>query len=423
MGLCMFHYFSAWAAMLRDDRLRAYDHQKIALKTAIEVGCPFWEVLCRLAAAQVQYDCGEGSRAVRQLRQVHHLARGMRQNRLIEFMTLVGYAQLAIEHGRSRSGLKALRYALALGRQAGYRHLLWWRPTMMARLLSRALEGGIETDYVRSLIKTRALSPDVSSLGANEWPWTFQVYTLGRFKLLKEDKPIEFPSKAQRRPIELLKVLVAYGGQDVAEDRITSALWPRIDGDSAHRSFNTTLHRLRKLLGEDKALALREGRLSLDRRYWWIDTWALEDATEKLQSAMRGSLERLHPEKVAEMAERLLSLYRGAFMGEDMDEAWYLAARERLRTRFVRCVSEIGRFWEQTGNWDQAVSGYERSLEADPLAEGLYRRLMLCCKALGRRADGLEVYNRCRNTLAGALEVEPSAETKAVYEQLLHPHE
>jgi len=36
-GLCFFHYFSAWDAMLRDDKLRAYQQQKMALRTAIEV--------------------------------------------------------------------------------------------------------------------------------------------------------------------------------------------------------------------------------------------------------------------------------------------------------------------------------------------------------------------------------------------------
>lgn len=420
MGLCMFHYFSTWDAMLREDRLAAYDHQKLALRTAIEVGCPFWEVLCRLATAQVQYECGEGKRAGRQLQQVHRLARGMAKNRLIEFMTLLGYAQLAIDHGRSRSGLKALGYALALGRKSGYRHFLGWRPKVMARLLAHALQAGIETDYVASLIKARSLTPDASGLASSEWPWAFQVFTLGPFRLLKDGRPLEFPNKAQRRPMELLKVLIAFGGQDVAEDRITSALWPRIDGDSAHQSFNTTLHRLRKLLGEDKALVLREGRLTLDRGYWWVDTWALEQTTEALASMARGRHEAAAADHVSRLTDDLLAIYRGPFMGEDMDQAWYFAARERLRNRFVRCMSEIGRFWERTGNGEQAMVCFERSLEADPLAEGLYRRLMLCCQELGRRAEGLEVYNRCRKTLAGALQVEPSAETRAVYEQLLH---
>jgi len=205
----------------------------------------------------------------------------------------------------------------------------------------------------------------------------------------------------------------------VPEDRITNALWPRIDGDSAHRSFNTTLHRLRKLLGVDSALVLREGRLSLEPHHWWVDAWAFDHTADALAAGARGRREPLGPEQVSAVLDDLLSLYRGPFLGDDLDPAWCLPARERLRSRFVRCVGEIGRFWQSIGRSEQAIACYERSLEADPLAEALYRHLMLCYLELGRRAEALDLYHRCRNTLAGALEVEPSAETQSVYERLL----
>ena len=76
-------------------------------------------------------------------------------------------------------------------------------------------------------------------------------------------------------------------------------------------------------------------------------------------------------------------------------------------------------FWEQSGKWEAAAACYERSLEADPVAEGLYRRLMICLQEHGRRAEAIEVYHRCSKALSAALKIEPAAETNAVYEQLL----
>jgi len=58
-------------------------------------------------------------------------------------------------------------------------------------------------------------------------------------------------------------------------------------------------------------------------------------------------------------------------------------------------------------------------LIADNQAEGFYRNLMICYEQLGRRAEALETYNRCRKTLHGVHGVEPSSETKAVYEKLM----
>jgi hypothetical protein len=77
-----------------------------------------------------------------------------------------------------------------------------------------------------------------------------------------------------------------------------------------------------------------------------------------------------------------------------------LATRERLRSRFLRCVQQLAQHWESAGRWDKAATLYERGLEADNLAEELYRRLMLCHRACGCRAEALEVYRRCRHTLS-----------------------
>ncbi len=47
--------------------------------------------------------------------------------------------------------------------------------------------------------------------------------------------------------------------------------WPDTDGDRAVQNLNTTLHRLRKLLGSDKAVVLSNGQLHSDSRFCWID--------------------------------------------------------------------------------------------------------------------------------------------------------
>lgn len=420
-GLCLYHYSSAWEAMLKQDVVNAFHQQKQALKMAVEVGMPYFEVICRTGLAQTLLECGDKAKIASHLQQVHDITRNIK-NRHLEFMSVLNYAQLALEYGRPRSGFKALRYALSLGRQYGYMHVLGWQPSAMARLCRHALEENIEVDYVKKLIRARNLPPDAESLELDNWPWTFKIFTLGHFKLLKDDAPIELSGKAQHRPMDFLKVLVAHGGKGVSEEHFTDALWPRIEGDSAHRSFTTTLHRLRKLLGEDKAVVLREGRLKLDDRYCWLDTWAFEEIQGKIDALFKGQHQLVDGNKVTHLGEKMLALYGGSFMTNETDQSWYIASRERLHNKFVRSMSDIGRYWEQAGEWDKAISCYQKSLEADNQAEGFYRHLMICYGQLGRRAEALETYNRCRKTLHGVHGVEPSSETKAVYEKLMQHH-
>ena len=93
--------------------------------------------------------------------------------------------------------------------------------------------------------------------------------------------------------------------------------------------------------------------------------------------------------------------------------------RERLRKKFERCVGELARYFETAGEWELAVDCYIRSLEADELAEAFYRRLMLCYRELSRQAEAVDVYNTCKRVFNAELNIEPSPETKAVYERVL----
>jgi ATP/maltotriose-dependent transcriptional regulator MalT len=359
LSLCFRHHFQAWEAMLRKDLMRALQQQKAALRMAVEVGCPYIEVLCRLALAQILLECGDQRKCAAQLQRMRSIARDI-PNRHLEYACLIGFADMALRAGRARSGIKALRLGLETGRQYGYQHFLWWWPAALSRVCARALDEGIEVDYVRTLIRQRGLVPEGAATSP-AWPWKFRVHTLGNFSILKDDQPLGGTGKAQRRPLDLLKVLIAHGGTQVAESRVTDALWPRIEGDSAHRSFTSALHRLRKLLGEDRAIVLHEGKLTLDRRYFWVDVWAFEELAARIEGITQ-------PATVNELAERMLALYAGPFMASEVDAAWYLPPRERFRQRLARAMKRALQYCQDSGRGELARERYEKALEIDAVA-------------------------------------------------------
>ena len=354
-NLCLYRHFQAWEAILRNDVMAALQHEKAALRMAVEVGCPFFEVLCRLALAEILAECRDERKCVTQLHALRSIVRGI-DNAHLEFTCLIGFAQIALEHGRTRPGLSALRRGLELGRQYGYTHFLWWRSSAVARVLGHALQAAIEPDYVRSLIKRRRLAPEGGLAGT--WPWQYKVQTLGGFRLLRHDEPMPATGKAQRRPLDLLKLLIAYGGEQVPEHRITDALWPRIDGDSAHRSFTSALHRLRKLLGEERAVVLHEGRVTLDRRYFSVDAWDFDALAAEIENAA-------DTHALEKRALRVLELYRGPFLAGE-EAPWQIAPRERLRARLGRVTASVVRRWREGGESGRASAYYEKCLEIDP---------------------------------------------------------
>ena len=69
---------------------------------------------------------------------------------------------------------------------------------------------------------------------------------------------------------------------------------------------------------------------------------------------------------------RVLSLYRGDFLGDENEASWALRPRLRLRADFIRLIVQSGRRCETVGDWSAALQCYERGLQADDLAEDLY---------------------------------------------------
>jgi two-component SAPR family response regulator len=133
---------------------------------------------------------------------------------------------------------------------------------------------------------------------------------------------------------------------------------------------------------------------------------------------LRRPHENVDPEQLDKLCAQLVGLYKGPFLGNEPDQPWSLPSRERLRQRFLRVAGEASRYWQQAAQPGRAVDFLERALEADNLAEGLYRHLMLCYAQLGRQAEAAETFDRCRKILQASLGVEPSAETRALYTEI-----
>ena len=244
------------------------------------------------------------------------------------------------------------------------------------------------------------------------------VFTFGRFSLLLNGMPAEFGRKAPRRPLELLKAIVALGGREISTTSLMSALWPDVDGDIAQRSFDTTLHRLRKMVGDSRVLVLKEGKLSLDGRYCWVDVWSFERLLGQSHRLLMSDNTGKQVLSVERLTENLINLYHDHFLDKEDLTSWSVSMHERLRSKFIHHLLEVGRYMEKHGYWEQAMHCYRKGIDVDDLVEVFYQRLMFCCLATGCRSEGLSVYRRCCHVLSITLGLQPEPETESLYRSL-----
>jgi len=191
-----------------------------------------------------------------------------------------------LQMGEQEAAARLLRHSLRQGIMQGYGLPLWTPPDLLEPALCFALERGVEIPHVRQLIRQARISPRDPACIPERWPMPVRIYTLGRFALLVDDKPLAPSARTKNRPLELLKVIVAFGSEEVAQEKVMDALWPDASGDTALKSLHTTLHRLRKLLGIDESIILKDGALRLNPRHVWVDMRCLEQTLDRIGQAL-----------------------------------------------------------------------------------------------------------------------------------------
>lgn len=279
---------------------------------------------------------------------------------------------------------------------------------VMGAMCAEALDAGIEVAYVKSLICRFRLEPPVNASEA--WPWRTKVYALGRYVVHRDEERLEFSGKVPKKPLMLLKALIAFGGRSVPEERLMDALWPDEEADAARKSLDITVLRLRKLLGGNDSIIVSEELIGLNPQICWTDVWAFESRIAQIEMA--------DGDGRFAAAATALPLYCGDFLPADAEEPWTVKARERLRAKFVRLVESVAQADEAAGKLEKAMAHYLKGLEADELVEAFHLGLMRCYRALGRPAEAMTTYRRLRQTLSVVLGIKPSPAAETLAKEL-----
>jgi len=380
-----------------------------ALKASIDVGSQFSTIFCYLLNARVNYETGDQKAASDHLNEALRLSQLTRTKHLI-FHALMLKARFVLSEEHSEFGLQVLREALALGKEIGLYHNMIDSRYSVARLFAIALEHDIEVNYVSTYIRKRGLTLETTPVTVVNWPWPVKIYTLGRFEILYRDRPLQLSVKTPKKPLELLKLLICCRQIGMARVAAMDCLWPDADGDRAIQNLNTTLHRLRKILGWNEIVVSEGGKLSLNSALCWVDVWHFEDLVNQVKSAQ-------NPATDVDQLFQALSIYEGHFDDQQGDNATIIGYAEKLKNLWIVAVTDLGTTLTQSGKHQQAVDLLQEALTLDDTAEPFYYSLMNVFSAQGRSAEALLTFKSCRNVMA-KLGMEPSEKTTTLYQGL-----
>lgn len=379
------HLLAARCLTLRGDAATALVRMERALELARASEFPTSETwVYHLGHVQVLTALGREAEAVTLAEQQAGVYEGMRSDYL-QALAALAHCALAWREGRP-AGPSHVQACVQIAARHGWLALGNFLHERVAQLAAEALALGLEREFVRQMIhqrRLRAPHPD-----AADWPWPLRVHALGGFELLCDGRALDFGARPQKKPLDLLRMLVARGPAPLDTATLLDALWPDADGDRAKASLDMAVLRLRKLLGHDEALRLEHGRLGLNRGLVWVDSWAWA-AGQALP-------------------------YGGPLFGAAAPELAWAAQREALHLLFLRRSHAEGERLERAGRPREALALYEAALSQDPLDEAQHRGAIRCLLALGEGAAAQRALERCRERLRSGLGVAPAAATEAL---------
>jgi DNA-binding SARP family transcriptional activator len=215
----------------------------------------------------------------------------------------------------------------------------------------------------------------------------------------------------------LLAVLLIKAGQVVPVDVLISEMWQDAAPETAANLVSIYVLRLRRLMGDTDGSVLRTRAPGYQLRLGEADSDLL--VFEALVQDGRRALAAGDAAGAAGLLAEALALWRGSPLADVPPTPLVEAetdrlAEQRLDARELRITAELA-----CGGYAQVVPELRRLLADHPLREGLWALLMRALDGAGRHAEALDAYGQARNAIAGELGVDPGAELRHLYADML----
>jgi DNA-binding SARP family transcriptional activator len=215
----------------------------------------------------------------------------------------------------------------------------------------------------------------------------------------------------------VLAALLINAGQIVSAETLIDEVWGDDRPAKAANLISIYVLRLRRLLGDADSSLLVTRAPGYQLKVAAADTDALRfEAMVRDGRRVFGSGD---PQGAARQLTEALALWYGRPLADVRATPLVEAEADRLAelrlgALELRIAAELA-----CGDRDQAVPEIRRLLADHPLREGLWLQLMRALDGAGRHAEALEVYGQARNVISAQLGVDPGAELRQLYADLL----
>ena len=244
---------------------------------------------------------------------------------------------------------------------------------------------------------------------------SLEIYLLGPFRVLVDDRMVTERQWSRRKPSLLIKLLALQPHHQLHREQLIELLWPDSDPESTINNLHKAIHLARHALepelksAADSHFILTRGQqiVLMAPGKLYID---VEEFERQADAAMKS-------DQVA-ACETAIGLYQGDLLNEDVYEDWAATHREQLREQYHRLLSKLSKIYESQGDHQQSIEPLRRLIAVDKANEQAHRDLMRLYAMTGDRHQALRQYQQCVDSLRRELDTDPEPATIELHQQI-----
>ncbi|MCZ2145745.1 MAG: winged helix-turn-helix domain-containing protein [Anaerolineales bacterium] len=324
----------------------------------------------------------------------------------------LGYCSL--HQGYESSLWLYLEQGLALINQHHYQFLLT-KPTMLGGdnpmvflpLLLQARLQGIQPALTQQILE------EIGAENLDYHPgYTLRIRTFGEFSVWRGSKLLDTADWKREKARQLLQILVGNAGRWLSRDQLTLFLWPDAEPATASNNLKVTLSSLNQALEPDRpegkkpVFVLRRG-----------SQYMLNPNAGISIDAVR--FDQLSRSGVTSLLESAVQLYHGRYFENEAVGQYFVAEGQYYHERYLHTMDQLIQVAIKSDEWEKALNYSRTLLSRDALWEPAYRSLMLIHHRMGNPGSVLQVFQQCQQTLNREIGSGVSAETQALFNELM----
>ena len=244
---------------------------------------------------------------------------------------------------------------------------------------------------------------------------TFEVQLLGGHRVIHNGEEVK-ALQAERLSL-FLAYLFLNSETPPSRKQLAFLFWPDSTEEQARTNLRNLLHLLRRAFPEIDSF------LEVDSQsiHWKTDALIKLDVAQFKSALAQAKATKEEHARIRHLQEAI-NVYRGELL-PGFYEDWILVRREEFHQAYLSALTQLAKLLEDARQYEQAIEAVNRLIRSDPLNEAAYGHAMRLQALRDDRAGALQVYHNCVTALKRELDIEPSAEIKLLYEQLIQTKE